>query len=215
MQLPGSDVMYEVHWNTFDGPTVMQVADIDYGYVYIDRTAIRSDINPAQDVFLYVSDYATDSEAETALFTAKDKITIGADITAPVIAGTPDENAGTAENPKGTVTLDVTDSYTGVRDVTYRVTTDNGHTWSEVKTATANGVIDLADTYGDIVVEVTATDNIRNKSSLNISLKVTSPDISVDGDVYVTTNRVADVTFINTRKHNADSIRQDILDTFG
>lgn len=215
MQLPGSDVMYEVHWNTFDGPTVMQVADIDYGYVYIDRTAIRSDINPAQDVFLYVSDYATDSEAETALFTAKDKITIGADITAPVIAGTPDENAGTAENPKGTVTLDVTDSYTGVRDVTYRVTTDNGHTWSEVKTTTANGIIDLADTYGDIVVEVTATDNIRNKSSLNISLKVTSPDVSVDGDVYVTTNRVADVTFINTRKHNADSIRQDILDTFG
>lgn len=215
MQLPGSDVMYEVHWNTFDGPTVMQVADIDYGYVYIDRTAIRNDINPAQDVFLYVSDYATDSEAETALFTAKDKITIGADITAPVIAGTPDENAGTAENPKGTVTLDVTDSYTGVRDVTYRVTTDNGHTWSEVKTTTANGIIDLADTYGDIVVEVTATDNIRNKSSLNISLKVTSPDVSVDGDVYVTTNRVADVTFINTRKHNADSIRQDILDTFG
>lgn len=215
MQLPGSDVMYEVHWNTFDGPTVMQVANIDYGYVYIDRTAIRSDINPAQDVFLYVSDYATDSEAETALFTAKDKITIGADITAPVIAGTPDENAGTAENPKGTVTLDVTDSYTGVRDVTYRVTTDNGHTWSEVKTTTANGIIDLADTYGDIVVEVTATDNIRNKSSLNISLKVTSPDVSVDGDVYVTTNRVADVTFINTRKNNADSIRQDILDTFG
>lgn len=214
MQLPGSDVMYEVHWNTFDGPTVMQVADIDYGYVYIDRTAIRNDI-PKQPVTLYVSDYATDSEAETALFTATDKVTFGADITAPVIVGTPNENAGTADNPKGTVTLDVTDSYTGVRNVTYRVTTDNGHTWSEVKSTTANGVIDLADIYGDIVVEVTATDNIYNKSSLNIPLKVTSPDVSVDGDVYTTTNRVADVTFINTRKHNADSVRQDILDTFG
>lgn len=214
MQLPGSDVLYEVHWNTFDGPTVMQVADIDYGYVYIDRTAIRSDISK-QDVILYVSDYASDSEADKALSTATDKIVVGADITAPVIAGTPNENAGTIKDPKGTVKLNVSDSYTGVKDVTYRVTTDNGHTWTQVKSTTATGLIDLTGIYGDIVVEVTATDKILNKSSLNISLRVTSPDTEVNAEIYATTNRVADVTFINTRKQNADSIRKDILDTFG
>lgn len=213
VQLPGSSMKYQVRWNTFDGPTVIQASEVTLGYVYIDRTAMRSDMN-FSDVTLYVSDYASESEAEMEISTATDKVNFAIDITAPEILATPNENAGTEDNPKGKVAVKVTDALSGVYDVTYRVSTDNGRTWTDPAATTANGTIDLAGKTGDLVVEVTAHDKILNQNSVPVRLNVKAPGVNTDADIFASTNRVSDVVFINIRKHNADQIAKEALDAF-
>lgn len=211
VQLPNSEVYYNVHWNTFDGPQIMQVADIDFGYVYIDRTALRSDMN-IQDVTLTVWDQATDSEADSPLTQATCKVKFGVDVTAPVITATSSEVED--GEPKGSVTYSTIDSFTGVNQVSYRYSTDNGRTWSEDRAVPSNGKITLDDVYGDIVVELTADDLLRNSNQLMVPLSVTSPDVAVTASIYLTTNHVSDVAYINGRSSNADGISREILDTF-
>lgn len=213
VQLPGSSMKYHVRWNTFDGPTVTQASEVTLGYVYIDRTAMRADMNYS-DVTLYVSDYASESEAEMEISTATDKVNFAIDITAPEILATPNENAGTEDNPKGKVAVQVTDALSGVYDVTYRVSTDNGRTWTDPAVTSANGEIDLADKTGDLIVEITARDVILNQNSVPVRLNVKAPGVNTDADIFASTNRVSDVVFINIRKHNADQIAKESLDAF-
>lgn len=210
-QLPGSDVYYTIHWNSFDGPEIMQISDIEYGYIYIDRTALRSDMN-LQDVTVTLWDQATDSQADTALTKATAKVKLGVDVTAPNITATASESTG--NTPKGTVTYTTKDTYMGVSKVSYRYSTDNGRTWSDDKTIPSNGTISLDGVYGNIIVELTAKDVLLNSNQLMVPLVVKSPDVAVDASIYMTTNRVSDVVFINSRSSNADSISKDVLDTF-
>ena len=214
VQLPDSSMKYQVRWNTFDGPTVIRASDVTLGYVYIDRTAMRSDMNYS-DVTLYVSDYASESEAEVEISTVTDKVNFAIDITAPEILATPNENAGTEANPKGTVAVQVTDTLSGVHDVSYRVSTDNGRTWTNPVATGANGMIDLADKTGNLIVEITARDGILNQNSVPVRLNVKAPGVTTDADIFASTNRVSDVVFINIRKNNADQIAQESLDAFG
>lgn len=219
LEVPNSTVKYDVRWNTFDGPTVMKVSDIDFGYIYIDRTSMREDM-PLSEAILHVSDYVSDSESDTALSEGTDKVAYAIDITAPEIITTPDEFAGTEENPKGTVALQVTDAFTGVERVEWRVSKDGGRNWTDPVAFSDNGTIELIDAdgkplYGDLTVEITAWDKIKNKNSNTTLLSITGPDLSTNSDVYATTNRVSDVVFINTRKDNMNgNVNQQTLDTF-
>lgn len=210
-QLPGSDVYYNIHWNSFDGPETMQIGDIDYGYIYIDRTALRSDMD-IQDVTITVWDQATDSESDTALTQATTEVKFGVDITSPVITATASEIQD--GEPKGSVEYSVEDSYTGVGQVYYHYSTDNGKTWSKDHTLSPNGTINLDDVYGNITVEIVAEDLLHNTNQLMVPLHVTSPEVTVDASIYLTTNRVSDVAYINGHSSNTDSISQEILDTF-
>ncbi len=216
VQLPGSEMKYFVRWGSFDGPTVAETKDNMLGYVYIDRTAMRADMN-FSDVVLNVSDYASDSEAESALSTANDKVRFAIDITAPDISVLPDDTAGTVQ-------VEIKDTLSGFSKAFYRISTDNGRTWSPEKpqnpeTSNVNKIgasasIDLTGKYGNILVEVTAYDNILNKNSVVAHLKVKSPSVVSDAEIFASTNRVSNVVFINTRKTNADSISKQSLDTF-
>lgn len=198
-----SGIKYPVHWNTFDGPTSAQTNTITNGYIYIDRTALRAD--SAVSVFnVKVEDFKSSSEAELPISSATDSVQFGVDVTGPAISAKSDDIAKT-------VTASATDSLSGLKEMTYRVSTDKGATWTE--SSPFPGTVVVAQS-GNVYVEVTASDNARNISTVQLIMSINGPETEVDGGVFRTTTRVADFIYIGVRKNNSDTVDQKILDTF-
>ncbi len=218
IEIPGSNMKYLARWGSFDGPTVTEAKEGLKGYVYIDRSAMRSDMKIA-DVELVVSDYANALEDAPVLNTSRDKMRFAIDITAPTISAAINEKDESA-------TVSVTDTTSGFSQAFYRISTDNGRTWnpknpqspgtSTVNKIPATAKIDLARKGGDVLVEITAYDNVMNKSTATARLKIEDDfDTAItDAKIHAVTNRVADIVFVNTRKNNTGSLSQQTLDTF-
>lgn len=194
-------VRYLIHWNGFDGPTVMVAKDIARGYLYVDSTIFSENLEMA-DYNIVIEDYS-DAAALDALSQVVTGVRFAVNVLAPDFALYYDEETASVN-----ISCDSTDAA-----FTYRKSTDNGVTWSE--SADAVKTIVVSDS-GTVLFEVTLADSMQNTRTKTISVTTASGKTDVDSNtnVYSSTSRHADYVYINTNKKNSSSINGDILNIF-
>lgn len=193
-------VRHQVHWNSFDGPTIAKAKDIEHGFIYVDSTFFsRNYDNIAYSVV--VEDYK-DAAALDAISNTSVDINFSVNITAG-------DFTAYFSSEESAVLITVS----GEGTLTYRKSLDNGVTWTEpAVTAERIEVVD----HGTSLYEITLTDRMQNVTTKTVTAYKVDGDIALDGvNIFAANSRKADYIYINTKKSNASSVNAGILSIFG
>lgn len=195
------DSRYLIHWNSFDGPTVISARDISHGYIYVDSSAFDRNIENQRYV-LTVEDYS-DAAALNAVSSTTAEIAFAIKVLADDFAAYFD-----ADQSAIIITCDSQDAA-----FTFRKSLDNGVTWTDPESTSKS--IAVAD-KGAILFEITLTDTMHNTRTKTVTATVSSDSVDVGNgiNVYASTSRHADYIYINTNKKNSASVNSSILNIF-
>lgn len=194
-------VRHLIHWNSFDGSTVMAARDIKHGYIYVDSSVFSENIEMTE-YNIVVEDYA-DAAALDVLSQAVVTVRFAVNVNAPDFALYYDE-----ETTSIIISCDSTD---GV--FLYRKSLDNGTTWSD--SAETGKTLAVTDS-GTTVFEITLIDSMQNtrKKTITVTTSPGKTEVGSNTNIYSSTSRHADYVYINTNKKNSSSINGDILNIF-
>lgn len=190
-----------IHWNSFDGPTVISARDVSHGYIYVDSSAFDRNVEN-QRYILTVEDYS-DAAALNAVSSTTAEIAFAIKVLADDFAAYFD-----ADQSAIIITCDSQDAA-----FTFRKSLDNGVTWTDPEsTGKSIAVTDK----GVILFEITLTDTMHNTRTKTVTATVSSDSVDVGNgiNVYASTSRHADYIYINTNKKNSASVNSSILNIF-
>ena len=189
---------HPIHWGSFDGPTFIQTGDPIQGYIYIDSAYFRSNL-PMSSYTLTLSDY-NDALLREALSSTSVSISFAVAVSAGNFSAYFDQSSS-----------QILMSTTSQGAFSYRKSLDSGVTWSEPLAAT--DTITVVDS-GISLYEITLTDDMKNTTSKLLTVSMPEQGDEIGVNVFLSTTRRANYTYLNTKKSNVDSMDLGLFGLF-